>query len=71
MIPSLDKMVTHERKDITAGLQQHGTSPITREPMTIESPRPNHIVRKMIAEFAAVSKKNDYQFRPYIDVSKT
>jgi serine/threonine protein kinase len=62
---------TYERKDITAWLQQHGTSPITREPMTIESLRPNHIVRKMIEEFAAVSKKTDYQFHLNVDVRKT
>ncbi|CAF3402515.1 unnamed protein product [Rotaria socialis] len=62
---------TYEREDIIAWLQQHGTSPITREPMTIESLRPNHIVRKMIDEFVAVSKKKEYQFHLNVDVRKT
>ncbi|CAM4774274.1 unnamed protein product [Rotaria magnacalcarata] len=62
---------TYERQDIIAWLQQHGTSPITREPMNIESLRPNHIVRKMIDEFAAISKKKEYQFRLNVDVRKT
>ncbi|CAF0910938.1 unnamed protein product [Rotaria sordida] len=61
---------TYERKDIIAWLKQHGTSPITREPMTIESLRPNHIVRKIVDEFAAVSKKKEYQFRLDVDVRK-
>ncbi|CAF4157449.1 unnamed protein product [Rotaria sp. Silwood2] len=62
---------TYERKDIIAWLQQHGTSPITREPMNIKSLRPNHIVRKIIDEFAAVSKKKDYQFHLNVDVRRT
>ncbi|CAF4688699.1 unnamed protein product [Rotaria socialis] len=62
---------TYEREDIIAWLQQHRTSPITREPMTIESLRPNHIVRKMIDEFVAVSKKKEYQFHLNVDVRKT
>jgi serine/threonine protein kinase len=61
---------TYERKDITEWLEQYGTSPITREPMDVESLRPNHIVRKMIEEFAAVSKKKEYQFRLNVDVRK-
>ena len=62
---------TYERKGITIWLDQHGTSPITREPMDIESLRPNYIVRRMIEEFTAASKKKDYQFRLNVDVRKT
>ncbi|CAF3698936.1 unnamed protein product [Rotaria sp. Silwood1] len=62
---------TYERKDIIAWLQRHGTSPITREPMNIESLRPNHVVHKIVDEFAAISKKKDYQFRLNVDVRKT
>lgn len=62
---------TYERKDIIAWLQQHGTSPITREPMSVDSLRPNHIVRKMIEEFTAVSLRQNYQFRLNIDVRKS
>ena len=62
---------TYERESITSWLQQHGTSPLTREPMVIESLRPNHSIRQMIDEFAVISQKNEYQFRLNVDVRKT
>lgn len=62
---------TYEREGIILWLQQHGTSPITREPMTVESLRPNHSIRKMIDEFAVISQKKDYRFRLNVDVRKT
>lgn len=61
---------TYERQDIITWLQRHGTSPLTREPMSVESLRPNHIVRKMVEEFTAVSKSTEYQFRLNIDIRK-
>lgn len=61
---------TYERRDITIWLEQHGTSPITREKMSVESLRPNYIVRKMAEEFATVSKRIGYQFRLDIDIRR-
>ncbi|CAF2958003.1 unnamed protein product [Rotaria sp. Silwood2] len=62
---------TYERESIILWLQQHGTSPITREPMAIDSLRPNHSVRKMVEEFAVISQKKDYQFILDVDVRRT
>lgn len=62
---------TYERESITLWLQEHGTSPITRELMTVQSLRPNHNIRKSVGEFATSSQKKDYQFRLNVDVRKT
>jgi serine/threonine protein kinase len=62
---------TYERDAITNWLQTNATSPITREPMTIDSLRPNYIVKKMIDEFTSTSLQKDYQFQLDIDIRKT
>src|SRR5271163_1888902 len=62
---------TYERKNITAWIQKHATSPITRQPMDLNSLRPNYIVKKMVEDFAALSLQKQYQFRLDIDVCKS
>lgn len=39
---------TYERKAIIQWIQQHGTSPKTREPLTIESLKTNYAIKKLI-----------------------
>jgi hypothetical protein len=53
---------TYERQVITEWLQKYGTSPMTREPMTIDSLRPNHTVKKMINEFRFMSRYVHYHY---------
>ncbi|CAF0822124.1 unnamed protein product [Rotaria sordida] len=62
---------TYERKNITAWIQKHAASPITRESMALNSLRPNYIVKKMVDEFLSLSSQKNYHFRLDIDVCKT
>ncbi|CAF1180933.1 unnamed protein product [Rotaria sp. Silwood1] len=61
---------TYERDAITAWLQKTGTSPITREPMTIDSLRPNHTVKQLIDEFTSSSSQKHFLFKYGIDIRK-
>ena len=61
---------TYERENITRWIQKHSTSPITREPMSLNSLRPNYVVKKMVEEFLSSSIKKQYQFRLGVDVYK-
>lgn len=61
---------TYERENITAWIKKHGTSPITREPMDLNSLRSNYIVKKMVEDFVSLSLQKQYQFRLDIDVCK-
>jgi serine/threonine protein kinase len=61
---------TYERENITAWIQKHSTSPMTREPMDVSSLRPNYTVKKMVEDFVSLSLQKQYQFRLDIDVCK-
>ena len=43
---------------------------MTREPMTIDSLRPNHTVKKMIDEFTSTSLQKHYLFKLDVDIRK-
>ncbi|CAF1639429.1 unnamed protein product, partial [Rotaria sp. Silwood1] len=62
---------TYERDAITVWLTEHGTSPMTREPMAIDSLRPNHAVKKLIDEFRSLSSRKDFLFKLGIDIRRT
>jgi serine/threonine protein kinase len=62
---------TYERYAITEWLQKDGTSPNTREPMTIESLRPNHIVKKLVDEFNSSASQKHFVFKYGVDIKKT
>ncbi|CAF0925132.1 unnamed protein product [Adineta steineri] len=62
---------TYERENIVAWIKQHGSSPITREPMDLNSLRSNYIVKKMVEEFLSLSSQKQYRFRLDIDICKT
>src|ERR1700728_3275800 len=64
---------TYERKAITEWLTKNGTSPMTRQPMKIDSLRTNYAVKKMIEELrsARQSQQVQYQFQLDVDIRKT
>jgi serine/threonine protein kinase len=64
---------TYERKAITEWLTKNGTSPITRQPMNIDSLKTNYTVKKMIEELRSVpqSQQPQYQFQLDVDIRKT
>ncbi|CAF1263406.1 unnamed protein product [Rotaria sordida] len=59
---------TYERKAVTEWLTRNGTSPITRQPMNIDSLKPNYTVKKMIEELRSVSQPQQAQYRFELDV---
>lgn len=61
---------TYERENITAWIQKHSTSPITREPMDVSSLRSNYTVKKLVDDFVSSSRQKQYEFRLNIDVAK-
>lgn len=64
---------TYERAVIVEWLKKHGTSPITREPMDINTLRTNHAIKKSIDEFnnSARVQQNQYEFKLDIHIRKT
>lgn len=62
---------TYERESITEWLRLSGTSPLTNEPMSIESLRPNYIVRQLVEQFTEDPNKKEYRFRLDVDLRKT
>ncbi|CAF2993638.1 unnamed protein product [Rotaria sp. Silwood2] len=64
---------TYERKAITEWLTKNGTSPITRQPMSVDSLKTNYTVKKMIEELRSVSQplQAQYQFKLDVDIRKT
>ncbi|CAF1140225.1 unnamed protein product [Rotaria sordida] len=64
---------TYERKAVTEWLTRNGTSPITRQPMNIDSLKPNYTVKKMIEELRSVSlpQQAQYRFELDVDIGKT
>lgn len=65
---------TYERKAIINWLSKNATSPITREPMNINSLRTNYMVKKMIDELRSMrgrSSPTQCQFQLDVDIRKT
>jgi hypothetical protein len=52
---------TYERKAITDWLRKNGTSPITRQPMDINTLRTNHVVKQMIEELRTTSQSQQFE----------
>ncbi|CAF1619816.1 unnamed protein product, partial [Didymodactylos carnosus] len=61
---------TYEREAIEKWIVQSGTSPITRQPLNIQTIRPNHVVKALVDEFETTMKKKNYQFKLDVDVRK-
>ena len=64
---------TYERKAITRWLREHGTSPITRQAMDVNTLQTNHIVLEMINEPQAVpkSRTTEHHFKLGVDIRRT
>jgi serine/threonine protein kinase len=64
---------TYERKAITNWLTKNPTSPITRQPMNINSLKTNYIVKKMIEELKSREQLQltQCQFQLDVDIRKT
>ncbi|CAF3891766.1 unnamed protein product [Rotaria magnacalcarata] len=60
---------TYERESIIEWLHSHGTSPLTREPMSASSLRSNFVVKKLL-EFEVQAKTKNYTFKLNVDVRK-
>ncbi|CAF1642425.1 unnamed protein product, partial [Didymodactylos carnosus] len=59
---------TYEREAIISWIRKHGTSPLTREPLTIEALRPNRTLKKLVDEFEIASRSRNFQFKLGVDV---
>jgi len=62
---------TYERSAITDWIQRNSTSPLTREPITIEGLRPNLTVRSFVSEFQKDLSKHHYKFKLGIDIERS
>jgi serine/threonine protein kinase len=64
---------TYERKAITEWLTKNGRSPITQQPMNINSLKTNYTVKKMIDELRSTpqAQQAQYQFQLDVDIRKT
>ena len=60
---------TYERQAIERWLQQNKTSPITRQPISATSLRPNYIVKQLL-DLEKKAEKQNYRFKLNIDVKK-
>jgi serine/threonine protein kinase len=61
---------TYEREAIVEWIRQHGTSPMTRQPLSLEHLYPNRTVKELIDSFEKSARKKKYQFTLNVDVRK-
>ena len=61
---------TYERRAIEVWIRRNGTSPLTRQPLSIEHLYPNLIVKKFIDAFETSTRRKRYQFTLDVDVKK-
>ncbi|CAM4772397.1 unnamed protein product [Rotaria magnacalcarata] len=65
-----DDGYTYEESAIVAWIQENHTSPMTRQPLSIESLRPNRVIKNLIEEFENSLHSADYRFKLDVDVRK-
>lgn len=61
---------TYERQAIEEWVRTHGTSPLTRQPLSSDHIYPNHMVKKLIDNFERLLQQKNYQFTLNKDVKK-
>ncbi|UJR24289.1 hypothetical protein I4U23_027256 [Adineta vaga] len=61
---------TYERQAIEVWIRNNGTSPITRQPLSIEQLYPNRTVKELVDIFEASLRQRNYQFTLDVDVKK-
>ena len=62
---------TYERSAIIDWIQHKNTSPLTREPITIEGLRPNHLVRSLVNDFQSDLSTRHYKFKVGVDINRS
>ncbi|CAF1494387.1 unnamed protein product [Adineta ricciae] len=61
---------TYERKAIEIWIQKNGTSPMTRQPLSIEQLYPNRTVKELVDIFETSLRQRNYKFTLDVDVKK-
>jgi proto-oncogene tyrosine-protein kinase Met len=61
---------TYERENIEQWIRSNGTSPITRQRLSIEHLYPNRTVKELIDVFETLLRQKNYQFILNVDVKK-
>lgn len=61
---------TYEREAITKWILLNGTSPLTRQPLTLDTLRPNFILKKVIEQFETKLQEKKFNFKLNIDVRR-
>lgn len=59
---------TYERQVIEEWIRNHGTSPMTRQPLSIEQLHPNRKVKELVDVFEQLLHQKDYQFKLDVDI---
>ncbi|CAF3980631.1 unnamed protein product, partial [Rotaria sordida] len=65
-----DDGYTYEESAIIAWIQENHTSPMTRQNLSVDSLRPNRIIKSLIEEFENSLRSADYRFKLDVDVRK-
>ncbi|CAF1020715.1 unnamed protein product [Didymodactylos carnosus] len=61
---------TYEREAIVKWIHENGTSPITRQRITIDTLISNYTVKKLVEEFEEITRSQKYQFKLDVDVKR-
>jgi hypothetical protein len=61
---------TYERDAIERWIKENGTSPLTRQSLSIDHLRPNHTIKQAVADFEESLRKKNYQYTLGVDVKK-
>ncbi|UJR37737.1 hypothetical protein I4U23_030432 [Adineta vaga] len=61
---------TYERTAIIEWIQRNGTSPFTREPITIEGLCPNYAMKNLVEAFREDISKRNYKFKLGVDIDR-
>jgi serine/threonine protein kinase len=61
---------TYERKAIEGWIQKNGTSPITKQKISLENLVPNHAIKKVIDQFENLLRDKRFQYTLDVDVRK-
>ncbi|CAF2873956.1 unnamed protein product [Rotaria sp. Silwood2] len=61
---------TYEKQAIEQWIRRHGTSPMTKQPLSIEQLYPNRIVKEIVDVFETLLLQKNYQFILDVDLKK-
>jgi hypothetical protein len=61
---------TYERQAIEDRIRKTGTSPVTRQQLSLEHLYPNHLVKQLVGTFETLLNEKKYQFTLDVDVKR-